>query len=408
MNRTMHRSLSLAALLAGLCLYSLTAHAQNATWLATTTGGAWNTGSNWDIGVVPNSSTAIATFNAVSGQAYNVSIFKNESFTVGTLNLVGDVGGGPVLNTVFGTLKFDGAATINAETHPAAGSGINVNLVFLQNATINTTFADSLLNFSSPSVTGSPGVSLTKIGPGEVEFGSDSAISLTGALNVNDGTLTIFNALDVGASAGAKANVGTLKIANATVNVAGQLRITSGGVLALDTGFAINGPFVNGSFAPNGQITGDGGTIRTLAALTIPNNVALNAGGVILDSNGFDSTFSGTFTGSGGLTKISAGTVTLTADNSYSGDTTIQDGTLVVGTSSAGQTISTALGTGNVFLGGGTLRTTSATTGQPLQINVGGNYTQDAGGRWRSELGDYCLDSTITYGLGVIHSWTET
>jgi len=42
--------------------------------------------------------------------------------------------------------------------------------------------------------------------------------------------------------------------------------------------------------------------------------------------------------------------------------------------------ISTALGTGNVFLEGGTLRTTSMETGRPLTINVGGNYTQGPGG----------------------------
>jgi autotransporter-associated beta strand protein len=177
------------------------AFGQTTTWVATS-GGNWNATSSWNNGI-PNSATATAVFNAVNGQAYNVSIFKNESFTVGTLNLVGDVGRGPILNTTSGTLNFDGAATINSETHPAAGSGINVKLVFLKNGTINTSTADSLLNISSPTVMGS-GVSLTKIGPGEVQFGSDTAISLTGALNVNEGTLTIFNALDIGTSAGAK------------------------------------------------------------------------------------------------------------------------------------------------------------------------------------------------------------
>jgi hypothetical protein len=50
---------------------------------------------------------------------------------------------------------------------------------------------------------------------------------------------------------------------------------------------------VNGSFVSNAALTADGGTIRTLAALTIPNNVTLAQGGAILDSNGFNSTFSG-------------------------------------------------------------------------------------------------------------------
>ncbi len=86
---------------------------------------------------------------------------------------------------------------------------------------------------------------------------------------------------------------------------------------------------VNGSFVSNAALTADGGTIRTLAALTIPNNVTLAQGGAILDSNGFNSTFSGTLTGSGGLTN--------------------QEGTLVAGTPSAGRSNYSANGvTGSI------------------------------------------------------------
>jgi fibronectin-binding autotransporter adhesin len=138
--------------------------------------------------------------------------------------------------------------------------------------------------------------------------------------------------------------------------------------------------------------------------------VTLAQGGVILDSNGFNSTFSGTFTGPGGLTKINAGTVILTADNSYSGDTAIQEGTLVAGTPSAAQKISTALGTGNVFLGGGTLRTTSATSGKPLQINVGGAYTQDPGGTLALGIGGLLLgqyDHVFAQGNATVNGTLE-
>jgi outer membrane autotransporter protein len=367
---------SVTLLLVNLFLGVFAGHAQTTTWVATS-GGNWNATSSWDNGIA-NNATAIAIFNAVNGQAYNVSIFKNESFTVGTLDLVGDVGGGPILNTTSGTLKFDGAAMINVETHPGAGSGINVNLVFLHNATINTSTPDSLLNTSSPTVTGT-GVSLTKIGPGEVQFGSDAAISLTGPLNVNGGTLTIFNALDVGIPSGAKANVGNLEITGATVNVAGKFSLNSGGTLSVGTGFAINGPFAGGGFVPNGPLTADGGTIRTLAAVSFPNEVTLAAGGVILDSNGFDSTFSGAFSSTGALTKANLGTITLLNDNTYSGGTLVRDGTLIVGTLDPTVEVSTALGSGAVTLEGGTLRTTSATTGNPLTIHIGGNYIQRSG-----------------------------
>jgi len=82
----------------------------------------------------------------------------------------------------------------------------------------------------------------------------------------------------------------------------------------------------------------------------------------------------------GGILVPGAGTVILTNNNTYSGDATIEGGTLVVGVPAPAQETSFALGTGNVFLGPGTLRTTSLETGRPLTINVGGNYAQGPAG----------------------------
>ena len=67
-------------------------------------------------------------------------------------------------------------------------------------------------------------------------------------------------------------------------------------------------------------------------------------------------------------------------DRQYNIPVTIEEGTLVVGTTGPDIKTSFALGKGNVSLLGGTLRTTSFQTGAPLAINVGGNYTQGPGG----------------------------
>ena len=77
------------------------------------------------------------------------------------------------------------------------------------------------------------------------------------------------------------------------------------------------------------------------------------------------------------LVKYGTGTLIINGASTYSGGTLIEDGALVAGTENPAQTISFALGTGNVFLEGGTLRTPSL---DPLVINVGNNYTQGAGG----------------------------
>jgi autotransporter-associated beta strand protein len=89
-------------------------------------------------------------------------------------------------------------------------------------------------------------------------------------------------------------------------------------------------------------------------------------------------TFDGVISGTGSLVKLGTDILELTADNLYSGSTTIEDGVLVAGVPIAGQGTSFALGKGDVFLLAGTLRTPSL---DPLTINVGGNYTQGPGGR---------------------------
>jgi hypothetical protein len=211
-----------------------------------------------------------------------------QSFTVRTLELNNAVGGGPIFETNPGTINLEGAAaTINVQNHPVpptVRSGVFVIIHLLNNATINTIEPDSLLNIEGLAFTGATGVSLTKIGPGTLEFGPETAVLLTGALNAQSGTTTIFNTLanafNVGTTGSAR--VARLEIANAIVNVAAKLTITSGGVLAVGTGFALNGPLVNGTFVSNGPLTASGGTSQTLAPINFPNNVTLAAGGVTL------------------------------------------------------------------------------------------------------------------------------
>ncbi|MBR1608502.1 MAG: autotransporter-associated beta strand repeat-containing protein [Kiritimatiellae bacterium] len=137
-----------------------------------------------------------------------------------------------------------------------------------------------------------------------------------------------------------------------------------------DAGFEVNGPdgvfetprvaivAMAGTGAQSGKPTGqvrltDGGTIRalkndhkgTVGADTITDFIfngganstkstypalELGTGGGAIDSNGFTVTDSAVMFGEGGLTKKGAGTLTLSAANTYTGGTVVEGGSLVV------------------------------------------------------------------------------
>lgn len=131
-----------------------------------------------------------------------------------------------------------------------------------------------------------------------------------GTLNIeNGGTVTAQNGLRLGNSVGSS----------------GTLNISSGGILET-TGITV-GPGTR-------QMNFDNGTVRALANNAVFFGGAINqaniaAGGLTFDTNGFNVKTLG-FSGVGGLTKIGAGTFTLGAGSTYTGETVIQQGTLAL------------------------------------------------------------------------------
>jgi outer membrane autotransporter protein len=378
----------------------------------------------------------------------NGSLTKINAGTV-TLTGTSSYGGNTIVNG--GTLNIENGVTVSNNFGYLGfdlGTAGTVNVI---GPSSNWTNRNQLVvgNFGTGSLNITKGGQVTSAsGRIGVSKGSDGVVTVDGT----NSTWTNISSLVIGGNPSGPGGTGLLEIINGGTVIANtSMTIWNTGTLAVDANFTLTTPL----------LTVNGGTILTLADTTFPNSAALgntpSGSGIILDSNGFNSTFSGVYTGSGGLTKINAGTVILTGDstyiggttisagtlqlgnggttgsitgdvtdngtlvfnhgsgtttfagaingsgsvvklgsdalvltanNTYSGGTTIEDGTIEVGTLvPADQPVSTSLGTGNVFVDPGTLRTTSASTGVPLIIQVKGNYTQAAGGTLQLGIG---------------------
>ncbi|MBB3035031.1 autotransporter-associated beta strand repeat-containing protein [Alteriqipengyuania lutimaris] len=233
-------------------------------------------------------------------------------------------GPGGLVKAGAGSLTLSGANTFSGNASLAAGTLVLANDSALGTGFLNafdgTTlgFANGVTIANAVNIDGSvvfdqSGGSATQSGV----VGASGAIAKTGA-----GSLMLSGANTY--SGGTLLNGGTLVLANNSALGTGVVTSTGGGALAYNDGIAI----ANG-------IVADGTT-----------SLRVNTG---------TGTQSGVISGAGSIIKLGAGTLRLSAANTYSGGTTLNQGTILVGNNSA-------LGTGTLLAQGGTL-------------SFGGNYS---------------------------------
>jgi outer membrane autotransporter protein len=273
----------------------------------------------------------------------------------GTLWLTGD-------NTNFnGTVLIDPAGTLEARAqslpNPTGGEGvITDNGVLLVNQVApnaiqsnDGTYAGSIVGTGVLTKIGIGTLTLTgvntfsggaNLNQGAIAVAADSALGApTGPLTFNGGALRLLSSFDL---SGARPIVlngpnnglpggGTID-ANGFQTTISQAITGAGGLTVADSTASTGAVILTGANTYGGGTTISAGTLQLGNGGTsgaIVGNVADN--GTLAFDRSDVSTFAGLVSGTGALTQIGSGATILTADNTYSGGTTISAGTLQLG-----------------------------------------------------------------------------
>jgi outer membrane autotransporter protein len=287
-------------------------------------------GTSGSLGSGAVSNDGALVFNRSDGIEVGGTISGTGSLTQagsGTLTLTGNntYSGGTTIST--GTLQVGNSGTIGS-----LGSGDVSNngaLVFKRSDT----------NVVSNSISGTG--SLTQAGAGTLTLlgtntYSGSTFISAGTLQVGDGgTLGSLGSGDVTNNSVLAFNHNDGIVVSNAISGSGTLIQAGAGTLIL----AASNTYSGRTIISAGTLqVGDGGTIGSLGSGAVSNNSILvfNRSDSIVASN--------TINGTGSLTQAGAGTLTLAANNTYSGGTIIEAGTLQVGNGSS----SGSLGSGAV------------------------------------------------------------
>ena len=345
------RGLRIAALLAGVSLSAVAAHAQDATWNLNGTGD-FNTSANWTPATVPTGTA----FFGVSNQ-------NNVTFSATTTNI--------------NSWTFNaGASNYNFIINPTTTGGINFfgAGIVLNGGTANITNNGSTLAFNS----GTAGsATIINNGGGVLFFGSSTA-----------GSATIINNFLPAAAQFPVQFIGSATAGNATIinnnPLTFQQNSTAGNAIINNSSQIIFFDAATGGTAR--LINAAAGTVdmsflsnagMTMGSIEGAGTIALSSLNLAVGGNNLTTTFAGVLQdgglsgGTGGsLTKTGTGTLTLAGNNTYTGTTVVNSGGLIVNGFNGSSSLTT-VNNGAVLSGTGTVGNT--------QINSGGTFAPGSG-----------------------------
>jgi autotransporter-associated beta strand protein len=283
---------------------------------------------------------------------------------------------GAVNESAGGSLTLGGYGGTNLTGTISGTGGLVLDSYATSTLSGNNTFSgptaidSGILNLANPTALGTTGA-LT-FGVGTLQYSSFSSQDVSGKLAGGMGTIlidtngqTVNFASNIAASATSNATnslgkLGTGKLILSGTNTFNAATYINAGTLVVGSAGALGG---------TGQISVNGGTLQfTSTGTTDYSSRIKGSTGLNIDTNGQNVTFASPLISSNAaLAKLGLGTLTLSAANAYTGNTTVNAGTLDLKFSTATPTNIVGTTTGTLVLGGGTLTDDSAGSGTNSQ-----------------------------------------
>jgi len=357
----------------------------------TTYSGIIQNGSATSVGLTVNNASHVLTLSGSSTYTgtttITAGIIKLGASGGATNTPLGTTGGGTTIATG-GTLDVNGYTLGTSEGLTLTGVGVSSLGTLINSSSTSATYsgAISVTTSTSIGVTGSGDLTLsgvvsgssaiTKVGTGTGALILNALNTFTGATTVSAGTLKLGRAGD-----GTNSPVGTHT--NTSTN---GVVVSSGAV------FDLNGYSLGGNEALNISGTGisTGGALvnSSSTAATWPGIVVLVANSSIGCTTG-DITVSGLVSGAFTLTKYGSNVLTLSALNTYTGVTTVSEGTLKLGiagngTNSPVGTHTNTSGSGVVVSSGAVFDLNGYSLGGAEALNISGTGISTNGALYNS------------------------